>query len=28
LAKFLFSNDIITQQSKMWNKLTSTFEIK
>jgi AcrR family transcriptional regulator len=28
LAKFLFSNDILTKNNPVWNKLTSTFEIR
>lgn len=28
LAKFLFSNDLITQRNKFWDKISSTFEIR
>lgn len=28
LAKFLFSNDLVTQRSKFWDKISSTFEIR
>lgn len=28
LAKFLFSNDILSQQIPLWKKITSSFEIK